>query len=196
METLLHRRESLILTAIEVIDELGFQGLSTREIAKRQQISEGALFRHFKTKNELILAVLDHYSQYDLDIAQSAQLKNFGPKEALIFATTSFSVYYENYPAITAVLLYHDLLQFDPELKTKVQTIFHQRHQLVWHLVDQAKAAGMIRPDVDSESLTEIMLGTFRMICLKWRMGGYQFSLRERILATLEMVLQAFSPTS
>ncbi|HWQ42004.1 MAG TPA: helix-turn-helix domain-containing protein [Desulfosporosinus sp.] len=50
---------------IEVIDEQGLQGLTTREVAKKQDISESTIFKHYKSKNELILAVLDYFSQYD-----------------------------------------------------------------------------------------------------------------------------------
>ena len=49
-DNILHRKEQLILTAIEIIDEIGIQRLTTREIAKRQQISEATIFRHFKIK--------------------------------------------------------------------------------------------------------------------------------------------------
>jgi AcrR family transcriptional regulator len=55
--SLLHRRERIILTAIDIINELGIQGLSIREVAKREAIATSSIFSHFKSKNELILAV-------------------------------------------------------------------------------------------------------------------------------------------
>ncbi|MDD4730008.1 MAG: NAD(+)--rifampin ADP-ribosyltransferase [Dysgonamonadaceae bacterium] len=57
---MLHRKERLIRTAIEIVDEIGIQGLTTKEIAKRQDVSEATLFRHFASKNELLKAVLDY----------------------------------------------------------------------------------------------------------------------------------------
>ncbi|MDP4091416.1 MAG: TetR/AcrR family transcriptional regulator, partial [Bacillota bacterium] len=46
------RKERVTLTAIDILNELGFQGLSTKEICKRQEISEGTRYEHFKNKNE------------------------------------------------------------------------------------------------------------------------------------------------
>lgn len=120
-ESILHRKERLIITAIEVIDELGIQGLSTREIARRQDVSEATLFRHYKNKNELLLGVLDHFSKFDNEILQSAKLKNLSAEEAIVYFITSTVEYYENYPAITSIMQIFDVLRYDNELSDKVK---------------------------------------------------------------------------
>ena len=80
---LIHR-ERLVITAIDLIDEKGFQGLSTREVAKRERISEATVFKHFQSKKELIIAVLRHTSQYDEAIAEATLAKDLNPREMII----------------------------------------------------------------------------------------------------------------
>lgn len=189
----LHRKERFVITAIEIIDELGIQGLSTREIAKRQSVSEATLFRHFKNKNGLLLAVLDYYSKFDADIFQSAKLKKFMPTEAITYLIRSYTVYYENYPAITSIMQIFDVLRYDSELADKVNNIVNNRANNIKKLIEYAQEVGEIRPDVDSENLAIIISGFCREICLKWRLDNYKFSLSERIFSTLEMVLDSFS---
>jgi AcrR family transcriptional regulator len=75
----LHRKDRLILTTIDIIDELGIQSLSTREIAKREGVSEATLFRHFKSKNDLLAAVLEYYSKFDDDIYQTTGINKLKP---------------------------------------------------------------------------------------------------------------------
>ena len=116
-------KESIILTVIDIINELGIQGLSTRELAKRQEISEGTLFRHFKTKNHIILAVLDYFSKYDADIFHSVKLKKLKPKEAITFFVDSYATYYENYPAITVMTQIYSVLSYEAELAPKITSI-------------------------------------------------------------------------
>lgn len=188
----MHRRESLLVTAIEIIDELGIQALSIREIAKRQGMSEGTLFRHFKSKSELLLAVLDYFAQFDADITASVTLKKLPPLEAIRFFVRSYAVYYQNYPAITAILLIFDVLRHEPELAGKVHGIFNDRNRFMKELVAAAQRAGALRADIDGESLADAIHGLIRFLCLKWRMEGYRFSLRERIEAGLEMLLSVF----
>ena len=190
---MLHRKERLIITAIAIIDELGIQRLSTREIAKRQGVSEATLFRHFKNKNELLIAVLEHFSKFDDDIFQSIKFKKLTSKEAIIYFITSHVEYYENYPAITSIMHSFDVLRYEPELAEKVNSILNNQTEAIKQLIEKAQDAGEISLDADSENLSILIVGFCREICLKWRLVGQKFSLRERTLSTLKMVLDAFS---
>lgn len=192
MSKFLHRKESVILTAIEIIDELGIQGLSTREIAKRQGISEGTLFRHFKSKNEIILAVLDYFSKYDADIFQSVRMKGLKTKEAISFLIDSYAIYYENYPAITAVTQIYGVLSSEAEFADTVKSILDSRRDFLREVIEGGQKKGEVKADIESEILADIIVGAFGSICLSWRMNGRNFPLRAKILAALNMLLEAF----
>ncbi|MFZ5986044.1 MAG: TetR/AcrR family transcriptional regulator [Bacillota bacterium] len=188
----LHRKETIIFTAIDVINEFGIQNVSTKEIAKRLCISEATIFKHYKTKNDLLLAVLDHYSQYDSDIFASSRERMENPLEALKFYVKAYIEYYENYPSITAITLAYDIMACDPELGDKIKGIFFKRTSFLRELVEAAKKADQFHPDTDTEKLADIILGSIRLICLKWRLNQYSFSLKEYTFSTLQMVLDAF----
>ena len=191
--TLLHRKEAIILTTIEVINEFGIQGFSTREVAKRQGISEGTIFKHFKSKNKLMLAILDHYSQYDADIIESIMLKKLRPIESINYLINVYAEYYQNYPQITAITQAYDELSCDPELTSKVKEIFSNRSVFMKALIDAAQKAGEISASIESEKLSDIIWGSIMTICLKWRLSGYDFPLKEYILTTIKMILDAFT---
>ncbi len=192
--SLLHRKDSLVLTTIEVIDELGIQGLSTREIAKRQGISEATLFRHYRTKNELLMAVLDFYSQYDSDIVKSIHLKNLLGREAVFFWMNSYVEYYENYPAITSITQVYDVLTNDESLSEKINEIFNYRNNSLAELVEQAKEAGHIKTELSTQSIVDTIIGLKMFNCLKWRLKKFDFSLKQTTLSALTMILDSISP--
>ena len=189
---ILHRKEMVVYTAIDVIDEYGIQGVSTKEIAKRQGIAESTIYKHFKTKNDIILAVLDHYSQFDEDIIVSAREQSDSPIEALMLFMKVYAEYYENYPAITVITQSYDVLQYNPELVERVRTIIRTREMFTKAQIDEAKTKNLIDPEVDSGDLTDILLGTFMRLCLKWRMEGQNFSLKTKILTNVQMILKVF----
>ncbi|MDF2890701.1 MAG: transcriptional regulator TetR family [Clostridia bacterium] len=191
---LLHRKDSLILTTIDVMNELGIQGLSTREIAKRQGVSEATLFRHYKSKNELLIAVLDFYSQFDSDIAKSTEMRQLSAREAIEFWVNSYVEYYENYPAITSINQAYDVLASDNSLAMKIKEVFNYRRDILMALIDRAKQAGEVKSEIESEILTDIILGHKSYICLKWRLDGFSFSLKDSTMLTLKVVLDAFKP--
>lgn len=189
---ILHRKEQLILTAIEIIDEIGIQKLTTREIAKRLQISEATLFRHFKNKNELLVAVLDYFVQFDADILQSAKLHKLNSTEALIFLISSYSEYYESYPAVTSIFLVYHVLLNEPELSDKIKEIQTRRTASIEVLIEEAAQAGELSKDIDTSIAAVMVYGSFREMCLNWKISNYKFSLRERSISALEMLLSTF----
>jgi TetR/AcrR family transcriptional regulator len=54
------RRRQLIEVAIRLFSQKGFRGTTTKEIALAAGITEGIIFRHFPTKDELYVAILDY----------------------------------------------------------------------------------------------------------------------------------------
>jgi AcrR family transcriptional regulator len=191
--TLLHRKEKLIITTIDIINELGIQGLSTREIAKRQEISEATLFRHFDSKNDLMIAVLQYFSQYDTDIFQTTGLKELSPKDAIIFLISSQVEYYENYPAITSIIQVLDALYFDKVLREKVIEIRNSRSDHMRQLIENAQKAGIIDPNADTDNINDLFMGYIREICIKWRLSNFSFSLKEHTLTMIERLFDYFS---
>jgi AcrR family transcriptional regulator len=192
----IHRKDKLILTTIEIIDELGIQGLSTREIARRQGISEAALFRHYRSKNDLILAVLENYSQFDADIHQSIGQKELSPKEAIVYMVTVYAEYFNNYPAITSITHLFDILRSEPDFRDKIRNIVYTRINFTKQLFEDAQKSGELIPNIDCEILSDILWGVCREISLKWRLDGQDFLLKERILLALQMLLDAYTPAT
>lgn len=191
MEFKLHRKESLIITAIDIIDEIGIQGLSTREIAKREGVSEATLFRHYSNKKELLRAVLNYSCKFDNDIFESTRVMQLQPRESIRFFVASSVEYYENYPAITSIMQMFDIIRYEPELEEKVKEILNNRIDFIKLMLEEAKEEGELNKNINSENLADLISGLCREICLKWRINGRDFSLKERTLETLDMVLNS-----
>ncbi len=192
--SILHRKDSLIITTIEIIDELGILGLSTREIAKRQEVSEATLFRHYKSKNELLIAVLEYFLQFDEDIFLTTQKRELAPKESIVQFISLLAVYYENYPAITSIMQMIDVLRYDPTLEDKAKNIFNKRIKFIKQLVEEAQTQGAIRIDMNSEDIAVLISGMCREVCLKWRLENKRFPLKDKTLLALDILLGNVSP--
>lgn len=56
------RKIQLIQLAMEMFAEAGWAGTSMRELAQRAHVSQGLIYHYFRSKEDLLLAVADHYS--------------------------------------------------------------------------------------------------------------------------------------
>lgn len=192
MNRYIKRKDSIILTTIEIIDELGFQNLTTKEICKRQEFVEGSLYRHFKSKDEILIGVLNYYIKYDKEIKQTIEMKSFTSKEAIYYYITRFAEFYENYPAMTAILNSYEVLRNEEGVAHKITEIYEFHTMLMVNLIEQGIRSGQFLPTTDSESLSDIIIGTYSAITLRWRMQKFNFNLKERLLKTIDMILKAY----
>lgn len=190
---MLHRKERLIRTAIEIVDEIGIQGLTTKEIAKRQDVSEATLFRHFASKNELLKAVLDYFSKFDDEIFLMAKSKGLKPKETIICLIQLYIEYYQSDHAITSIMQLIEVLRYNPALEDRARNTFTSRSSHIKQLVEEAQKIGEISPDIDSENMADIISGFCRQAFLKWRIEGHKMLPKDKILSTLEFILDEFS---
>lgn len=189
---LINKRERILFTTIDVIDEYGIHAVSTKEIARRQGISESTIFKYFPRKVDLFEAVLDFSSQFDMDLFETTKLRGMKPKEAIIFYIDSISSNYENYPAITAITQSYDILRYEARLEEKVKNITDSRTDFIKGMIEESRVKGEIPKNVESEELAGILLSTVSGICLNWRISRYAFPLRKKIIHSIEMILDIF----
>ncbi|WP_308639004.1 TetR/AcrR family transcriptional regulator [Paenibacillus silvisoli] len=57
-EKMTEKQMKILQSAIEVFAEKGYAGSSTSEIAQRAGVAEGTIFRHYKTKKDLLLSIV------------------------------------------------------------------------------------------------------------------------------------------
>lgn len=59
----MNKREKLLNTALKLFVEYGFHGTPTSKIAEEAGVSNGTLFRYFKTKDDLIVSLYIHVKE-------------------------------------------------------------------------------------------------------------------------------------
>ena len=84
-------REKIIQAAIESFAQTGFDRTKMEDIAKRLGLSKGAIYLYFNSKEDLFLAICEHYLKVMRDQQHSAI---FSKKEDLVLDSEHF---YENF---------------------------------------------------------------------------------------------------
>ncbi|WP_432357464.1 TetR/AcrR family transcriptional regulator [Sporosarcina sp. UB5] len=57
-DNLTEKQKQILIAATEIFAEKGFAATSTNEIAKKAGVAEGTIFRHYKTKKDLLLSIV------------------------------------------------------------------------------------------------------------------------------------------
>lgn len=122
------RQMRILEAAVDMFGEKGYASTSTSEIAKRAGVAEGTIFRYYKTKKDLLFAVV-----------MPTLTKFAAPFFVQAFAKEIFKSEYESYEELLRVVIHNRfefakkhfpmikiLIQevpFQPELKNEIQQL-------------------------------------------------------------------------
>ena len=188
-EQYLKRKERLLISAIRLLDEAGLAGVTTRELARREGITEPAVFRHFDGKVEVLQAILTRFSEFDASLENTVMENDMDPLDAIRHIAEAYAGYYAGYPEIADVMYSMDIWKYDRSLDARLKEIFGNRRNLMRTLVDKSVLSGKFSGTIDAEAMTGLLSGIVMSATLQWKMQGMSFDLRERVRRMLVLVL-------
>lgn len=185
----LKRKEKVIITAIDILDEAGIQGLTTKELAKREGITEPAIYRQYDSKQDIILAILDRYALFDEVITNTIKEQNMDPVQGVLYFAEAYAGYYQGYPQITTVMFSFDVFRYDKNTNDKMTSIFKRRYDFVTELIKKGQEEGVFGRETTAGELADIVLGLIWSATYQWRMENSQDDLKKRITTAIKLVL-------
>ncbi|MDT7798134.1 MAG: hypothetical protein QOI78_1567 [Actinomycetota bacterium] len=86
-------RAELVRVSLDLIAEQGLAGFSVAQVAKRAQVSPGAPYRHFATRESLLAEVACHVACQLADRVSEATAAHDDPADALAAAAGAYTRY-------------------------------------------------------------------------------------------------------
>jgi TetR/AcrR family fatty acid metabolism transcriptional regulator len=187
----LKRKEKVTITAIDLLDEAGINGLTTKEIANRQNITEPAIYKQFSSKKEIVIAILDRYSIFDDEIKNTIFDNGMVGKSGIEFFVVSYMEYYQNYPEIVTAMFSFDVFRYDAQLHEKMKDIMEKRYNVLVSLITEGKEQKQFSADVDVQAIADAIFGIIWSTTFMWKLEGCNFDLKERTLKGIQYILSA-----
>jgi len=167
------RQIEIMEAATKRIDQFGIQELTIKNLAADLHLSEAALYRHFKSKNEILLGLLTYFI---LEMKERLSLiienEKESPSELLrqLFES-QLSTFVKN-PAIVSVIFSEGIFQFNKELSEKVSSMMAVMQENIKGLIVRGQNDGLYSKLMGPETLTTIIMGSMRTVVLKWKLSG------------------------
>jgi AcrR family transcriptional regulator len=115
-------RQRLLEATIECLVELGWSGTSTTLVSQRAGVSRGAQLHHFPTKNDLVLAAVEHLSELrGTELAEAAAGLPRGQRRTR--AVLKMLAEHFTSPVFTAALELWVAARTDPALHAAVEPL-------------------------------------------------------------------------
>mgnify|MGYP000965449346 FL=1 len=160
------------------IDKFGIQELTIKNLASDLSLSEAALYRHFKSKNEILLGLLTYFIlEMNERLALIIEDKEKQPSELLKKIFVSQLNTFVQKPAIVSVIFSEGIFQFNKELSDKVSTMMALMQKNISALITRGQNEGVYAKLLGPDTITTIIMGSMRMVVLKWKLSGNKSNL-------------------
>lgn len=163
------RRAQLTEAALRLIVTHGVGALSTRSLARDQGLSSGALFRHFKTMDEVLEAVVERMvlvlSAAMPPVAAAPLDRLTGFVQARSLAAGDSTGY------LQLVVSEQFRLALPTRAALKLKRLMAQSRRFVLQGVVQGQRDGSIRRDLPAADLALLVMGLTQMLALSRGLG-------------------------
>ncbi|MFW6025965.1 MAG: TetR/AcrR family transcriptional regulator [Candidatus Woesearchaeota archaeon] len=172
------RRNEILEKSLEIIYKKGFYNLTMRNIAEKINISEAALYKHFKNKREIITKLADQFFCHDDEITKFDGDKNSIDKLKSMIKK-QFEIFSKN-PLITVITFQEEIFREYPDIWNKFNYHREIREKILRNIILEGKKNDEIIPEIDEKSFSTLIMGAIRMTVIKWRGSDFSFSINEK----------------
>ncbi len=177
MEIYSPRQKEIITVSLDIIYNEGIQMLTMKYIGSKLGISDAALYKHFESKDDIVMAVVDEFAALSLDvlhdienrpISSCAKVKAFFINRCELFTRNK---------AMAAVMFSEDFLSHNPRLEEKLAAVAAEHKSILENFFTQGQYSSEIRSDINIRHLFSLVIGTLRFLVVQWRGSAYSFDL-------------------
>ena len=157
------RQIELLEAAVSIVAEEGFSRLTIRKVAAAVGVTEPAVYRHFSSKLDLLIAIIEDLQEAIAPlfrrIAEGAETPEdlFGG-----FVAGLFSVLNEN-PAFAPLVFSEEAFHAEPELRPLLFRMMSSNLDILAGALAKMQGNGVIRSDADASELALMTMGSIRL---------------------------------
>ena len=186
--------DNILSAALDLFVSRGFEGTTVDAIAEAAGVTKGAIYFHFATKDDLLLALLDQVENNFVD-PMDRRVRRAGPSgrdKFVAFAHQQSELGIGRTKlAILAIKTSSDFADGDARFAPRIRQIYRRLYDIVEDIIELGKARGEFRADISTRQLASFVIATHDGTFLEWQRRGLELKPPEIIYAFRTLVLDA-----
>jgi AcrR family transcriptional regulator len=184
------RRGQIIEASRKLIMKYGSEHVTVRRIAAEIGISEGALYRHFTGKKEILLFLIRHIEENLIgDLRKRSLTENVLGALKDILKNHLSSI--EQRRGMSFLVIAEIISLGDKELNKRVLEVLSKYISAIKKLLLEGIKTGEIRKDIDPEMVATSFFGTMQGLITIWSLSNYNFVLEKKLSPLWDLFQQA-----
>lgn len=166
------RKAATVETLVALAGEQNPAEVTTTVIAKRMGVTQGALFKHFPTKEAMLQAVMDWVAERLLSRVDKAVEKASSPVAALEGMFMAHIDFVAAYPGVPRMLFGELQSAKETAPKRIAKTLMRRYGERLRRVIDEGKAQGDFDARLDTEAAVILFIGTVQGLVMRSLLTG------------------------
>ena len=171
------RQEQIKQAVLDIIFTDGLKNLSTRNLAKKIGMSEATIFRHFATKQDIILSIIADFQNELIGALNTIANSKVESKQRLHDFLCTTVKYLTDNKGITILLLSEASNNNDAVLKDKLRQIFNSQKELFSKIICDGIATGLWDENISVDDMATLYMGIPVSVNVNLVLSGGEFHL-------------------
>jgi AcrR family transcriptional regulator len=187
------RRRQIVSAARKLIVKYGSEHVTVRRIAKEIGVSEGAIYRHFRSKREILSFLIDEIEDILIgDIEQHyTETGDLNALEILERIIESHVSSVQQRSGISFQVIAEIISFGDKKLNKKTNDIIDEYIRRIRDILAYGVKTGVIREDLNLDIVALSFFGTLQGLADIWALSNYSFNLQQRYALIFDLFRQA-----
>jgi len=202
------RQAGLVEAALRLAAQRSPADITTTDLAQAVGITQGAVFRHFASKEAIWLAALAWVSDVlmqrlhaaaGLDAKPTDAPGSTTPPDALAALQAVFLAHVDfvvAHPGVPRVIFQELQQPQDTPLKASVRQLMQQYRALLMRLLIRAKEDNLIAPSADLTGASVIFIGSIQGLVMQSLISGDGSAMRQQAPAVFALVQRGLQATA
>ncbi len=183
------RQFEIIEAAGKILTTSGVSGLTIKNLAKEMKFSESAIYRHFTSKEQIIIAMLEYLAKsMDERYTQAISSKQTPIEKFSTLFQNQFSFFKQN-PHFVAAVFSDGLMEESERINETIMKIMSIKMKHLKPIILEGQQKEVFTNSIKSDELIHLIMGTFRLQMYKWRVSNFQFDITKSGNNMIESVL-------
>lgn len=190
------RQAEIVAAALRLSRDGSPALVTTSDIASAVGVTQGAVFRHFPTKEAIWVAAMGWVREQLLAALTQAAQAAPTPLASLEAVFDAHVAFVASHPGVPR-LIFHELQQpVDSAVKQEVRTLLQAYRKLLTGLLGAAAAHGQVPGDLDREAAATLFVGIIQGLVMQSMLSGKPATLKAQASRVFAIYLRGIREAS
>lgn len=175
-----YRQRQIVEATRKIIATKGMEAITIREIAKEVGITDGDIYRHFKSKKEILLLLIEDIERTLFEAVEKAASEKRDSLDSLGNVLKAHLSHVEQRRGVSLIVIAEALRLSDRDLRERMFQVVNLYLARIRSILSEAVKSGKVSQGIDLDTAAFAFFALVHATVTLWALSSFSFSLAKK----------------